>query len=353
MVSVEVHANMGDIELEWEALAERTGASPFLRPEWIRAWWRAFGRGDLEIFALRREGRLVACAPLYRLRGRLRSTTNEHTPEYGLVAEDDDAATVLAEAVVAQSPRRLELAFLDTAQAQAVWETAAHTAAYRTARRTLLRSPYLEVGTDWDDYERSLPPALRSEIKRRLRRLGEQGNLQLEVEDGSRDLDRLVAEGFRVEASGWKATRGTAIESSRRTAGFYRELAQSAAAHGRLRLAFLRLDGRPLAFSLGLEDGGVYYAVKSGYDPSYRQLAPGIVLRHRLLARAFAEGLDRFEFLGADEPSKLIWTKTTRERVLLQAFSHSPRGLVEWAVAGHGRSLAKRAGLAKAWRRLH
>jgi CelD/BcsL family acetyltransferase involved in cellulose biosynthesis len=351
MVSVEVHTAIDEVEREWEAVSARAGASPFLRPDWTRAWWRAFGRGSLEVFALRRDGRLVAFAPLYRLHGRLRSTTNAHTPEYGLVAEDDAAAGALADAVVSHAPRRLELAFLDAAQAGGLWQTAAESAGYRTAARNVLRSPYLEIETDWGVYERSLPPAFRSEIRRRLRRLGEQGELRLEMEDGRGDLDRLLEEGFRLEGSGWKAKEGTAIESSPQTAGFYRELARSAATHGHLQLAFLRLDGRPLAFSFGLQDAGVYYTLKSGYDPTYRQLAPGIVLRYELLKHAFADRLERVEFLGADEPSKLIWTKTTRDRAILQAFRQSPLGLLEWAAAAHGRPLAKRAGLARVLRR--
>ena len=39
---------------EWEALADGTGASPFMHPGWFDAWWHAFGRGRLEIVALRR-----------------------------------------------------------------------------------------------------------------------------------------------------------------------------------------------------------------------------------------------------------------------------------------------------------
>lgn len=347
MASVELHADIDTLALEWDALSEQIGASPFLRPEWIAAWWRAFGRGDLEVFALRRGRRLAAVLPLYR-RGRfLRSTTNAHTPEFGVVAEDDVAASALAGAVFARSPGRLELAFLDAERGLTHWQAAAESAGYRSVQQPIIRSPYLEIGTDWAAYERSLPAGIRSEIKRRLRRLCERGELQFEIEDGSRHLDRLIAEGFRVEASGWKRAQGTAVESRSETAQFYRDLARSAAERGRLRLAFLRLDGRALAFALGLEDANVYYMLKSGYDPAYGRLAPGSILRYKLIARAFAERLVRYEFLGADEPWKLVWTKTTRERAVLRAFRRSPRGVVEWAALAHGRPLAKRAGLSR------
>lgn len=41
------------IAAEWRELAEHLDASPFARPEWLLIWWSAFGRGKLEVLALR------------------------------------------------------------------------------------------------------------------------------------------------------------------------------------------------------------------------------------------------------------------------------------------------------------
>ena len=48
-------------------------------------------------------------------------------------------------------------------------------------------------------------------------------------------------------------------------------MARWAAAKGWLRLAFLRLDGKPLAFDFGLNDGNTLYSLKTGYDEAYRR----------------------------------------------------------------------------------
>jgi CelD/BcsL family acetyltransferase involved in cellulose biosynthesis len=354
MTSVEVHQDVDTLAPEWEALADQVGASPFLRPAWLTAWWGSFGgRGELAILALRRGRRLAAVLPLRRHGGSLRSTANDHTPEFGAVAEDDVAARALAEAVFARSPGRVALRFLDAERELGHWRAAADAAGYRCTQQTLIRSPYLEIATDWAAYERSLPPNVRSEIKRRVRRLRERGELRFEVEDGSRRLDDLLREGFHVEGTAWKREQGTAIESRPETAQFYRDLARSAAEEGRLRLAFLRLDERAVAFAFGLEDHNVHYMLKSGYDPAFGALAPGIILRYHLVARAFAERLSRYEFLGADEPWKLIWTRTTRERAAFRAFPRSPRGSVEWVAFAHGWPLAKRFGLGRLRRFRH
>src|SRR5690606_5974620 len=43
---------------EWDDLVDRSpDPSPWQRPGWVLAWWRAFGRGSLRVWALRRNGR--------------------------------------------------------------------------------------------------------------------------------------------------------------------------------------------------------------------------------------------------------------------------------------------------------
>ncbi len=152
-------------------------------------------------------------------------------------------------------------------------------------------------------------------------------------------IARLAAgvsqEGFPLESSGWKAESGTSILSSPETQAFYREVAAWAAGRGILRLAFLRVDGRPLAFQLGFEDGGAYYFMKGGYDPEQRQFAAQKLLVQAVLERAFASGLRSFEFLGEDEAWKLEWTDALRRLDLFHAF-RPPLGLAEWAAVRLG-----------------
>src|SRR5262249_4842271 len=149
------------------------------------------------------------------------------------------------------------------------------TAGHRVLRRTLLRSPYIPIAGSWTEYTRQLGGKFLSELRRRRRRLEAQGRLVLQVEDGRERLDELLAEGFQVEASGWKGTAGSAIIARRETQQFYREVACWGAEQGVLRLAFLRLNGRALAFDYCLEDRGFHYCLKTGYDPAYRELGPG------------------------------------------------------------------------------
>jgi CelD/BcsL family acetyltransferase involved in cellulose biosynthesis len=185
------------------------------------------------------------------------------------------------------------------------------------------------------------------ELRRRRRRLAERGSVALELADGTERLDELLTEGFGVEAAGWKGANGTAIASQPATRQFYRDVARWAAARGWLRLAFLRVDGRAIAFDYAIEEGRVHYLLKTGYDPAYRAFAPGLLIREEMLARAFSSGVSRYEFLGDDAEWKLEWTNLARELELVQGFARSLPGAVDWVAFAFGRPLAKRA---LAWR---
>jgi len=334
------------LRAEWEALAERVGASPFLHPGWVEAWWRAFGRGALALCVVRHapSGRLAALVPVRRARGALASPTNWHTPEFGWLAESADSARALCAALFAGRARRVALGFLAPAQAALLAE-AAERARYRVLRRTLQRSPWVALEGDWASYERGRGKNLRGDLGRRARRLADRGAVTFEEHAGAEsaaELERLLARGFALEAAGWKGERGSAIASQPATARFYAELARWAAARGWLRLCFLCLDGRALAFDYCLQHAGVHWMLKTGFDPACAELSPGKLLRRERLARAFAEGLRAYELLGAEEPWKLAWATGTRERELVQAFAPSVLGRLDHSLFAYGRPLARR-----------
>jgi CelD/BcsL family acetyltransferase involved in cellulose biosynthesis len=216
----------------------------------------------------------------------------------------------------------------------------------------MLRSPYIELDGTLADYRARRRSSFKADLRRRNRRLGELGEVRLDVRDGSRDLARLLAEGWELEGSEWKDRLGTAVVARAETRRFYADVARRAAAGGRLRLFFLRLDEAPIAFIFALQQAGVLYLMKGGFDPALSRMSPGQLLLERVIERAFTTGLDRIELLGGEEAYKLAWTDTVHERVLLQSFGRSPVRSMQWAAHAHGRPLALRVGLDRAARPL-
>ena len=342
-MTIERHSNFDAIGDDWEALAGRVAAPPFLRPGWFRAWWTAFGHGSLEIVALRRDGRLAAVLPLCRRLGVLRSLTNWHQPEFGIVAEDAEARTELAIEVVARARSTIVIGLLDGDGPDCrALRAAARIGRARLYARVQQRSPYLDIAGDWESFLRGIDGSARADMRRRRRRLAERGDVTTRIEDRWERLDPPLTDVFALEGSGWKAEAGTAIASDPATAAFYTEIAHWAAERGWLRLGFLDFDGHPVAAELMLVHAGVMYGLKGGYDTGFRAYGPGRLLRADVLEHCFERGLRRLDFLGEESRSKRIWTDTARDLTALELFPRSTAGAFGAASYRYGRPMAKR-----------
>jgi CelD/BcsL family acetyltransferase involved in cellulose biosynthesis len=346
--SVHIVDRFDSLTGEWSALADRLEASPYLYPGWHSAWQAAFGVGALRILAARRDDKLVGVLPIEARRVGLSAPTNAHTPGFDILALDEEAARALAAALFEAQRPHLSIRPVD-AEGQALRALSAAAAAhgYKTLVLPTGRAPYLSLGPDVHRHESALSSNLRHDVRRRFRRLCETGSVSIQVSDGSERLEELLKEGFEVEEKSWKGRRGTAIAAREDTRRFYRGLAQWAAEVGWLRLAFLRLDGRAIAFQFDLEPGLHYYSLKIGYDPAFERFSPGKLLMYTMVARAVALGFPTYELLGRNEPWKERWTDSSRAQVSFRAFSPSATGRLAESMFVHGKRIAQRIPIAE------
>jgi CelD/BcsL family acetyltransferase involved in cellulose biosynthesis len=341
--SVELLDSADRIRADWDDLADRMEAAPFLRPGWIEPWQEAFCSGEPAYLVTRRDRELAGVLPLQRRRGTLVSTANWHTPLYGPVVADDAAAAELARGLLAHAGSRADLWFLDPeAPGFPQIASAAEAGGYGTIARTIAQSPYIAVEGSFEEFMAGLDRKFRKDIGRRWRRLEEQGGAEAVFEDGSEGLEDLLTDGFRLEGSGWKFEQGSAIASDPKRERFYREVARWAAERGWLRLAFLRVGGKSIAFDFGIEAHGVFYIPKGGFDVEYRKAGPGQLLTHAGIERAFELGLRSYELLGQQDEYKRQWTSAVRERLRLQLFPRRPVGSANYVAWRYGRTLVRK-----------
>jgi len=348
-LAVETCDAIAPIASEWEALADRVGAGPFARPGWIEAWLEAFGAGVLELVAVRRDGRLAGLVPLVVRRGVVRAPANSHTPQFELLAEDRETAERLATTVLTyRRARRLDLAFLPAGSLGCEALRAAAASAGRPAIcRIAQRSPFVAITGTHEAFEAALNRRFVRSLDRRSRRLREHGDVAFVCHHGDHDLDALLDEAWQIEASSWKGAAGTAIASRPETRRFYEQVARWAADRGWLCLMELEVDGVPVAFELGLETAGSFFALKAGSQPQFARYGVGNLLCRHTISRAFEQGLRAYEFLGADEPYKLAWTSQVRPLMRVQVFSCSPAGRASHLAWSRGRPLVKHAQAAR------
>jgi CelD/BcsL family acetyltransferase involved in cellulose biosynthesis len=345
-MQLRTHPSVAAIADAWDELADRTGAAPWLRPGWMEAWRRAFGRGALEVLAVHRGGDLLAVCATERRAGARVAAANWHSPAFAPLADGPEAREALAQALL---PRRLAMVALRPLPAEDPAAAALRAAAAQAGCRTLasvhMRSPYVPLDGTFEAFCARKPPGrgVLKDVRRNRRGLEAEGEVTLDVRDGTERLDAVLAEGFAVEAAGWQGARRTAIASDARTRAFYTDVARWAAPRGLLRIMLLRVGRRAVAFELCLLNGGELADLKGGYRMEYRSRGPGMIMALEVIRWAYGQGLAGYDFLGGDEPYKLRWTDQVRERSVLRIFPRSPAGRAAYRAWRHGRPAAQRA----------
>jgi CelD/BcsL family acetyltransferase involved in cellulose biosynthesis len=180
----------------------------------------------------------------------------------------------------------------------------------------------------FDQVEAALDGKFRQNLRRRRRRLAEQGEVKYVLLDGkdAKALDEGLADFFTIEASGWKGEGGTAIAQRPELVGFYTQIARDAAKRGALALGFLELGGKRIAAHLSLVHAGRHFLLKLGYDESLHEFSPGQQLVSDAIRDACARGLREFDFLGPCMDWKLDWESKLRAHTWLTIFRPTQAG---------------------------
>jgi CelD/BcsL family acetyltransferase involved in cellulose biosynthesis len=326
----------------WTDLAEEAGLDhPFLSHEFVCAWWESFGAGrELRVLLAKANNRIIGIAPLMLSRARmygldlrcLQSIHNDHTPraDFIVAGGHQDAYSAFWRYLrgVGTSWDVLQLSQLpagsDTLQ---LLPQMAQRDGFLWGFWRSTDSPYLLIHDTWDSYLRRLTSRHRRNLRNRLRRLGQLGDVSLRsVSSLDDDGHAVLEEGLRIEAAAWKGRAGTAIGSRPELRQFYTRLAHRSAARDWLRLNFLTVAGHPIAFGYFLHYKRKLYLLKPGYDPEYAPYSPCNLLCYMVLREAFESGLAEYDFLGDDDDWKRQWTGERRPHYWLFVFPDHLRG---------------------------
>jgi len=326
------------MEASWNVLVHEAGIPyPFFRHEWARTWWECFG-GDRELrIILVKDGRdLIGLAPLMLSQGsiygmrmrRLEFLANIHTRVCGFVVSRRPQETHRALWTLLAQQHDWDVVQLrdlpEESGALAQLPGLAGADGCPSGRWPSHQCPYVPLVGGWDVYVRGLRPKHRANLRNRFKRLGRIGAVERELVSPADQ--RALDDALRIEAQGWKGRKGTAIRNQPEAERFYRRLAEEASARGWLRLHFLRVGGRRIAFQYDLEYGDRIYVLKLGHDPEFAPYSPQNLLCALVLEDAFARGLGSYEFLGSREPWKLEWAREARPLDWLFVFRNHPRG---------------------------
>jgi CelD/BcsL family acetyltransferase involved in cellulose biosynthesis len=159
----------------------------------------------------------------------------------------------------------------------------------------------MDLPPTWDEYLAGLTTKQRHEVRRKLRRLGEEGQVAYRFIDEGTALTSAMETFFRMFV---ESRQDKADFMTEKMKSFFLTLAAAMAETGLLRLGVLELDARPLAEIMCFDYNGCIYLYNSGYDPDYTALSAGLLSKVLAIKDSIERGIKRFDFLKGDEVYK-------------------------------------------------
>ena len=282
-------------------------SSVFVLPAWMQVWWRIFGAGaEMYIRTVRGGDKVVGIAPLMVKDGT------------ACLIGGIDVCDYLDFVVVPGTEQEFFNALLDDLKKYGIKHLdLKHVRPDSTVLKNLVplaRSRHNEVVSTkedvsleidlpsaWEGYLDALSTKQRHEVRRKLRRLSEEGKIEYRFVDSGSAVPAAMNTFFKmfVESRQDKASFMTEKMKS-----FFNLLADTMAERGLLRLGILELDGQPVAAIMCFEYNNCIYLYNSGYDPRYTSLSAGLLSKLLAIKDSIERGIKRFDFLKGAETYK-------------------------------------------------
>lgn len=138
---------------------------------------------------------------------------------------------------------------------------------------------YLDATRDGDEVlHEALGAKKLKELRRQRRRLAEHGAVEFDIAR-TPDQVRVALESFlKLEASGWKGRRGTALNQNAGDAAFIRRATMALAKTGQCEIVNLRAGDTPIAAGIVLRHQDRAFFFKIGVEERFAKFSPGVQL---------------------------------------------------------------------------
>jgi CelD/BcsL family acetyltransferase involved in cellulose biosynthesis len=311
---------LAGLAAHWNALARGV---PFRSWCWLAAWWRHYGQPP------RNAGRRLFVLAVYveshpgrrevvRFLGS-GDVCSDYLSILALPGREQEVAVALADWLCGDSPAAdgdwttLLLSGVDADDAV----TRRFVSAIEARGSLVLREPAqncwrIPLPVTWDEYLATLSRSHRKQLRRLQRRLFDTGRATLRLVRDDADLTQGLSILADLHIRRRQALGQRGRFASSQFAAFHRDAASQLLRQGNLRLAWLEVDGRPLAAEYQVTGNDVVYAYQSGIDPAALDVEPGRLVMMATLRSAIEEGYRAFDLLRGDEPYKSHWRALPR-----------------------------------------
>ena len=302
MPEIEEIPDLEALRGEWSDLCDRSPrVTPFQRPEWLLPWIRAFPPGEPWVLAVRKEGRLIALAPLLVYPNEGRRTVAFYgggVSDYCDVVTDPDGEEEAVAALLGYLKDRRDR--WEVADFEPLPGDSPLLRISEGSAETRDVCPGLDLPERVEDLGEVVPTRQLANLRKYRRKAEALGELRLHDGPWKERLEILL----RFHA----ARRGESDVHS-----FHYEVAAGLQARGALGMYLLCLNGDPLAALYGFRERDTFYCYMQGFDERWSKLSPGAMVVGSVIEECIRQGVRRVDFLRGREPYKYWWGGTDRE----------------------------------------
>ena len=321
------------LKAEWNRAAEEKG-NLYLTYEWMISLWESHLLGRGAEFLVLGSGDMKALVPFapedvhtrgfrFRQYGLVTNRYGRNHNDLLLRNEPERCLRATLEYVRSRGGHLFAVASLaEGTDAARLLRPVGEAMGFRVIEEEGVRSPYLALEGDWDGYLRDKSQNFRSDLKRKgnkARKAGVEIRRFTEPDSVPAVLEAIYA----IETRSWKEGTQTSITTNPVAQAFYGRFLPRSAQAGWFESFLLYLEGRPVAYDMGVRFAGRYYMLKTSYDHALSEWSPGVVLREHVVRHLFEERVREHDFLGDDEPWKMRWTSTVRRHANIYLYDRS------------------------------
>jgi CelD/BcsL family acetyltransferase involved in cellulose biosynthesis len=289
-----------DSRLKWGSI--------FVLPAWLETWWRTFKPGtELYLTAVRDSSAIIGIAPLHLDGNEARFVGSPDVCDYQdfitVPGRETEFFNALLDDLAGNGIRQLEL--IPVRPDSSVISSLVSIIEKRGGSLTREEADVtleMDLPANWEEYLGGLDKKQRHEVRRKLRRLRDAGDVQYRcLEVGPQDVDNLTDLFLKL----FSLSRGEKADfMTNQMKDFFRALAKTMVGTKLLRYGILEVDSQTVAMIMGFDYNGAMYLYNSAYDPRYDSLSVGLLSKVLCIKESISQGRKKWDFLKGAEKYK-------------------------------------------------
>lgn len=286
-------------ELDWEPI--------FVLPPWLKVWRKHFApTAEIAILVTKQSGKIIGIAPLLLNDGKASIIGSPNVCDYEDFiikrGEENSFSHALLDFLKQKQIKILEPGVIrpDSKAMSYLLPIARQSGADITCEPDEV-SLEKNLPSTWEAYLQTLDTKQRHEVRRKLRRLEEEGKITYRFVTDTTTVPEFLDIFLKMFV---ESREDKAHFLTPQAEGFFRDLTVTMAESGLLRGGILELDRKPVATVFAFDYKDTVYLYNSGFDPNASQLSVGILSKALLIKDTIERGKKKFDFLKGAERYK-------------------------------------------------